>query len=185
MKKLIATAISLVVFAAAIGGGLFAFGNSSAEAKEGPQNFVVVLRGTANSVVPGGTVHCFTVDLVDPATGRVIGDGTDCLDLASNVDIGDDGGFEVTNITTFNLPGGTLVVESRSTVQPSGPGSPGITHITGALPAAGTNQITSGTGRFQDAEGRVTINGAVDLSGFGGVAGDPVTFDCIFVIDLN
>lgn len=186
-NKIISAALVLAVAAGFIGGALFVLDGSNAEAREGPKNLVVILQGAtpAETGAAFGDVFCFTVDLVDPSTGHRIGDGVDCLDTSTIVPIGTEGGFEITNTTTFNLPGGTIVSESLTTVQPSGPGSVGVTHVTGAIPAEGSNQILSGTGRFANAEGRVTINGAVDMSGFGFGAGDPIGFDCVFIINLD
>lgn len=188
MKKLIATAISLVVLAAAIGGGLFAFGNSSAEAKEGPKDFVVKLAGTANGVtriINTVTYECYDVQVFDPSTGKVIGPGTDCLELGSIVPIPDGPGFAITNLTFFDLPGGTLVTLGRTAIQPVVPGSTGAaTHITGETNVEDNIVQAMGTGRFAGATGNTVLKGAVDLSSFGG-PGTPITFDCLFVIHVN
>ena len=71
---------------------------------------------------------------------------------------------------------------ARTTVQPVTHGSPGITHITGAIPGPDSQDILHGTKRFAGATGRVRLSGAVDLSLS---AEDVVTFDCLFVIDLD
>ena len=122
MKKLTTIVLSLAVIAGIVGVTYLMFGNSDAEAREGPQNFVVALQGTASGVETSPGVFCFEVDMVDPSTGRVIGVGTDCLDTGSIDFMGDDGdffgGFSIINTTTFNLSGGAIVSESRTKVDP-------------------------------------------------------------------
>jgi hypothetical protein len=50
------------------------------------------------------------------------------------------------------------------------------------VPNPGANSIIGGTGRFQNATGSVRLSGAVNLSELGdGV----ITFDCVFVINLD
>ena len=126
-------------------------------------NLVLVISGTNEGEMRdifGTMMNCFDVDLLDPVSGESVGSGTDCLDGASITPIGDDGGFEINNTQFFHLDDGTIVTSLRTTVQPAGPSSPDVTHFTGAMPAPGEpNQIISGTGDFEDAEGRVSLNG--------------------------
>lgn len=152
-------------------------------------NVIVALKGTAigemRPVAVGAQgddaqALCFDLDLIDLKTGRKIGTATDCL---SNIQpVGE--GIALVGRTIFNFPGGTLVSRGLTTVQPTTHGSPTVTHITGAIPTAGENSILSGTGRFKNAAGSVRLSGAVKM--------DPladgrlkITFDCIFVIDLE
>ena len=124
------------------------------------------------------------LDVVNVNTGEVIGKGDDCL---SQVADGSNGGVILTGTTFFNLPEGQLVSRGRTTVQPSNEiaaGSP-YTHITGAIPAPGTNQVVSGTGDFSGSSGTVSLSGTVDLSNFAANPGDPVGFDCLFAINLK
>ncbi len=153
----------------------------------GGNDIVVVLKGTAvgeMTAIPAtdaGTEEalCFTVDLVDPATGDVIGEGTDCL-----ADIEGDGatGMQLTDITTFNFPEGTLVTQGRVTVQPVLDGSVDYTHITGAIPAAGEESVLSGTGVFEGTSGQVRLSGAVDMSEL--ESDKKITFNCVFIISV-
>lgn len=154
----------------------------------GGDDIVVVLRGTAvgeMTAIPAtdaGTEEalCFSVDLIDVASGDVIGDATDCL-----ADIEGDGatGMQLTNITTFNFPDGTLVAQGRVTIQPVLDGSEGFTHITGAIPAAGEESVVSGTGVFEGASGQVRLSGAVDMSQL--ESDTQLTLECIFVISVS
>ncbi len=153
----------------------------------GGNDIVVVLKGTAVGVMTAipatdaGTEEalCFTVDLVNPATGDVIGEATDCL-----ADIEGDGatGMQLTDITTFNFPEGTLVTQGRVTVQPVLDGSVDYTHITGAIPAAGEESVLSGTGVFEGVSGQVRLSGAVDMSEL--ESDTKITFDCVFIISV-
>ena len=121
----------------------------SAHAKRGKGTAIVLnLHGTGQAYP--GTVpdidgdgedepaDCFDVDLINLETGKVVGGGTDCL---ANVNPGVNGGLEVVGTTYFHLPEGTLISRGLTTVQPVNHGSPGYTHITGAMP--------SGTGLWQ------------------------------------
>ncbi len=150
-------------------------------------NLVLVISGTNEGEMRdifGTMMNCFDVDLLDPVSGESVGSGTDCLDGASVTPIGDAGGFEINNVQFFHLDDGTIVTGLRTTVQPAGPGSPDLTHFTGAMPAPGEpNQIIAGTGDFEDAEGRVLLNGGVNLSLLG--SDNIVTFDCVFRIELR
>ena len=163
----------------------FAWTGASAANEGGRRNIVVALTGMAAAVprnFDGVDYLCFDVDLINPGTKRKIGFGTDCLELGSIVPIGDDGGFGINNLTFFDLPGGTVVSLSRTTIQPVEDPSHGPTHITGEV--ASDNNILPhlSTGRFENATGNTRLSGQVDMSLFGdGI----ITFDCIFVIDID
>ena len=147
---------------------------------------VVRLVGTAEAEIqdlsdltdaPGADeALCFDLVMEDARTGKVIGTATDCL---INVqEVGD--GLSLTAITIFNFPGGTLINEGQTTVQPTTIGSNPVTHITGAIPDPGVNTFVGGTGRFANATGSVRLSGAVNLSDVGdGI----ISFDCLFVVD--
>ena len=147
---------------------------------------VVELRGTdlgEMRMIGGVMMNCFDIDLVDVATGEVIGTGTDCLDLAS-ISGGDPmkgEGFAVSNTTIFNFPHGTLTTQNRTTVQPVVEGSPGRTHITGDL--AGQANVQSGTGQLSGVTGIARLHGAVDMSRF--FTDNIASFNCLFVLDLD
>lgn len=125
---------------------------------------------------------CFDGDLIDLATGRVIGTATDCLaDIGGNpVD-----GLDLVGTTTFYLPGGTITSRGNTSVQPitTDPAGTPITHVTGAIPNDGDNGIIGGTGRFAGASGTVRLSGAVNLSRLD--SHGEITFDCLFTISLD
>ncbi len=178
MKKLML--VLLLVFAFPL------YGGSIVQAQAIPKNVVVVFTGTATGEfrdIGGITMDCFDVDITDPVSGRILGTGTDCLDLNSIAPIGDDGGFTINNTQFFHLPRGTIVTAVVTTIQPAGVGSPGVTHITGAVSADGENQVINGDRRYRNAQGRVRLNGGVDMTFFGG--SNIITFDCVFRIDFD
>jgi hypothetical protein len=124
---------------------------------------------------------CFDGTLIDVATGHVIGTASDCL---ADISGSPEDGMSLVGTTIFNLPGGTLVSRGLTTVQPiltPSAGTP-ITHITGAIPNPGDNSIIGGTGRYAGATGAVRLNGAVNLSN---LENGQITFDCLFVIELD
>lgn len=151
---------------------------------------VVALRGTdtgemRTSPVPGETKEllCFDVDLIDLKTGKVIGTGSDCLEVLG---MDECGGLRVIGTTVFNLPQGILISRGLTTVQPTTHGSVGRTHITGSIPEAGDNSILHGTRKFQEASGPVRLSGAVTMQPDVPSAGDlTISFDCLFVIELD
>jgi hypothetical protein len=125
---------------------------------------------------------CWDVDLVDAKTNRVIGTATEC---AADVDL-DGTGPKPVATTTFRFPQGTLVQRGKMSAQPvlwqpaNNPDvDSNVTFITGAFPAAGVNNILSGTGRFAGAQGRVRLSGAFTADDAG-----KATLNCIFIIDL-
>ena len=175
--------IVLIPLMAAV--ALFAWTGAIAGGREGPKNFVVALQGTAGAVprnIMGVDYACFDVDLIDPATGRIIGPGTDCLNPNSMAPIGADGGFGINNLTFFYLPGGTVVSLGRTTVQPVEDSSHGWTHITGEVDPIDNIITDLSTGRFKNATGNTRLSGNVDLSLFGNGI---ITFDCLYVVDID
>jgi hypothetical protein len=127
-----------------------------------------------------GDPLCFDLDLIDAKTGNVIGTASDCLSaIKSSVT---DNGIMLTGTTFFFFPGGTLVSQGKTTVQPVLHGTPDFTHITGAVPSPDADSVIYGDGKFKNASGPVRLSGAVNLSKL-----DPdgkITFDCVFIINI-
>ena len=123
---------------------------------------------------------CFDVNLIDAKTGRTIGWAADCLsDINSSIT---DNGLMLTGTTFFFFPGGTLISQGLTTVQPVLHGSSDFTHITGAVPSPSDNGVIYGDGKFKNASGPVRLSGAVNLSLLG--SDGLITFDCVFIIDI-
>jgi len=122
---------------------------------------------------------CFDLDLVDVKTGKVIGTASDCLSgITPSLT---DNGIMLTGTTFFFFPGGTLISQGLTTVQPVLHGSSDFTHITGAVPSPGDNGVIYGDGKFKNASGLVRLSGAVNLSALN--SDGLITFDCVFIID--
>jgi len=172
---------------------LILFEPSGAIAKDqgGGKRYLFNLVGTAQPTMamvpdaekPGEEMlaSCYEVDLIDMKNQRKIGTAVDCLTVQEVI-----GDFEIIRLigtTTFNLPQGSLTTQGFTTVakaqQDTESSSVGlISHITGA---AGTdNAIIGGTKKFRNATGTSRLSGLVNL----GVPGQ-ITFDCIFVINLD
>lgn len=123
---------------------------------------------------------CFDVDLVDIKTGLVIGSASDCLSDISGNPVN---GLALTGTTFFYFPGGTLVTSGLTTVQPILHGSPDFTHITGAIPQDGDDNVVYGDGKFKRVSGPARLSGTVNLSNLD--AAGEIAFDCVFVIDVG
>ncbi|MEM8528142.1 MAG: hypothetical protein AAGG68_26095 [Bacteroidota bacterium] len=129
--------------------------------------------------VEGLEGNCFDVDLYDVRSGQKIGTATDCL---SNVnEVGE--GLALTGTAIFNLPGGQILSRAATSVQPKTHGSNDKTHITGAIPNEGENNILSGDGKYADAKGSVRLSGAVDMSNV--MSDNEISFDCLFLLELE
>lgn len=132
------------------------------------------------------TALCFDVPLFNMKTGAYVGTLKDRL---ADVIPQEGGGLLATVTSTFKFtrwkhrPQFTTRVLGN--VQPFIEGSPTMTHLTGAIPSAGDNNILSGTKRFKHATGTVRESGAVNLSGFQGQVGDEVVFDLIWNIKFD
>lgn len=156
-------------------------------ANQGGQVLTLNLKGTATAYsaeIPAiegtgtTTANCFDVALHDMSTGLQVGTATDCL--ADTVE--ELGGVKLVGTTIFNFTGGaTIVSRGKTTVMPVLHGSPGFTHVTGA--GADGNGILSGTNQYANASGNVRLSGLVNLSKL--ATDGQITFDCIFVINLD
>ncbi len=166
--------------------------NAAAEGNGGGKHYVLNLIGTGymytvddvdRDGVADDPAICFDVDLINAKNQQLIGTGTDCLSDIREIGTG----LALVGTTFFHMPMGDLVVRGNTSVQPViqptvTPAGQTITHTTGA---AGTgNAVIDGTNRFAGATGTARLSGMVDLSDFAGNVGDPISFDCLFVIDL-
>ncbi len=156
----------------------------------GMDHIVIQLKGTGTARettydtdgdgVPDTTAPCFDALIYNPATGKPIGTGSDCLDVQSN----DAGNIRLTGTGFFHLEHGTLVVQGLTTVrpvlQPTTRDGVEFTHITGAN---GDGGVLYGTGRFKGATGKVRLSGQVDMSRLD--SDGQIFFDCIFIVDFN
>lgn len=185
MKKCVAMACVTTLL---LGGSVNAFASGAGN------NFVLNLIGTGpmyEDYVPDidgdgadDPAICFDVDLVDMQKGQTVGTATDCLSDVTPTGTG----LALVGTTYFNFPQGELVVRGKTTVQPAlhptvSVSGQVMTHITGA--ASPDNAVISGTRQFAGAEGTVRLSGMVDMSAFDGNAGDPISFDCLFFVDLR
>ena len=163
-------------------------GNSAFAVGKG-NNIAVRLLGTATAYpsadlfdaygVVGPASDCWDFDLVDIKTGNLIGDVTDCAATAGEV--GDVS--QLIGTTFFYFPGGTVVSQVYTTVQPVTHGSPDFTHITGAIPGLDEYNVIYGDGKFRNAEGPVRLSGAVNLSNL--FSEGEITIDCLFTLDVG
>lgn len=156
----------------------------------GKKHLVLQLRGegteemrsydTTGDGIPDTYAGCFDVELFNPANGKKVGNGTDCLDVMS---IDDDGNVSLTGTGFFHIGNSTLVVQGATTVRPvlqeTTRDGINFTHITGANSDGG---VLYGTKRFRNATGKVRLSGQVDMSRLSteGV----IYFDCIFIVDF-
>lgn len=129
---------------------------------------------------------CFKVKLVNLKNKKEIGTAVDCLSQIDGDNPG--GGIKLVGTTYFKTPHGKLVTRGETTVQPVlqetvTPSGVEMTHITGA--SSKDNSVLYSTGRFKNSKGTVRLSGMVNLTDFTGDEGSPMTFDCLFVIDLK
>ena len=167
--------------------------------QEHTEHLVLKLHGTGfmySMEVPGMEegddpmeAMCFELDVIDLKSNEIIGSGTDCM---SNVEMKEDGNVALVGTTFFYLPEGQLVARGAITVQPvpedfslvSADGHP-YSHITGSANTSDQNSIIGGTGKFENSSGRVRLSGMVDMTQFTMTEDDPITFSCLFVVDLD
>jgi hypothetical protein len=140
---------------------------------------------------------CFEAPLIDLSTMREVGVGVDCLNPAA-VDLSDSTnllatglpndlafGLQVAATTFFLLPGGNLVNQGMTSVQPFFPATGNalgsVTHITGSIPSGQLpGGVQAGTRKFASWVGaRVRLSGAVNL----GLPNGQIFFSCLFIIE--
>ena len=119
---------------------------------------------------------CWDFALIDIKTGNLIGDVTDCAEVV------DDDESKLIGTTFFYFPGGTIVSQVKTTVQPVTHEPEYFTHITGAIPELDDNNVIYGDGKFKNAEGPVRLSGAVNLRNLD--MGE-ITIDCLFTLDVG
>lgn len=160
--------------------------SSQVIANENHDNSGVVLQltGTGNEVemfLPGldEPAQCFEgIDVIDLATGSIIGEAIDCLS-----EIEQDGrGLSLLGTTIFSLPNGEFMVRGQVTVQPTfsrmiTPEGMVVTHITGAATNEGNNVI-EGSGAFERVGANARLQGMINAELMDeGI----VQFSCFFV----
>jgi hypothetical protein len=169
--------------------------NSGRHNQDAGKHMVLNLVGTATAydrTVPAidgngedEPAKCFDAAVVDADTNKVIGMGTDCFAQVAQRD----GGLAMVTTTYFNFPSGTFIVRLNTsgqallhpTVTPSGIK---MSHMSGAASKENT-LIKGGTGRFARETGTARLSGLLNMEKFDLKKGGPVTFDCLFVIDLD
>jgi len=144
-----------------------------------------------------GDFACFEAPLIDLSTGRQVGVGVDCLKPAA-VDLSDSTnllatglpadlafGLQIEATTFFLLPGGNLVNQGMTSVQPffpaTGNAMGSVTHMTGSIPSGLLpGGVQAGTRSFASWDGaRVRLSGAVNL----GLPNNQIFFSCLFIIE--
>jgi hypothetical protein len=144
-----------------------------------------------------GDFLCFEAPLIDLSTGREVGVGVDCLNPAP-VDLSDSAnllstglpndlafGLQIAATTFFLLPGGNLVNQGMTSVQPFFPATGNalgsVTHMTGSIPSGQLpGGVQAGTRKFASWVGaRVRLSGAVNL----GLPNNQIFFSCLFIIE--
>jgi hypothetical protein len=173
-----------------IGLALVIIGNTAVAAGAG-NNIAIRLVGSQESFsssavfpqygITGPESFCWDFDMVDVKTGDVIGYATDCGAIIGVVGEG----LQVLGTTIFHFPGGTIASRVYTTLQPVTHGSPQFTHLSGAVPPEGTNNVIYGDGKFQSAEGTVRFSGIGDFSQMDLMYGGVINIDCIFTLDIK
>lgn len=141
---------------------------------------------------------CFRMEMLDPASGDVIGSGVDCLvfhDVPGRVVNGNGlangrafqnlaGDFAVEAVSIFNFGGGDIIVTSGLTsVRPlldgfGDGGVPARTHVSGSIPDPSGHSIILAEGSFAGSQGSARVSGALAINSNG------LFFDCLWVLDI-
>ena len=133
--------------------------------------------------VVGPASLCWDFDMLDLKTDEKVGDVTDCAAIIGVVETDLGLGYQVIGTTFFYFPGGTVVSRVYTSAMPKTHGSPTFTHITGAVPEEGVNNVLYGDGKFQGASGRVRFSGGGDLSNLFVDGG--LSVNCIFTLEMH
>lgn len=141
---------------------------------------------------------CFKMDMFDPASGDLIGSGTDCLIFnaipgrvvngkglqngAAFENLAGDVAVQAVSIFSF-LTGDVLVTSGTTSVRPflDGFGNGGVpvrTHITGSIPDPSASSVLLATGEFEGRQGPVRVSGSLTVDDSG------IFFDCLWLADI-
>jgi hypothetical protein len=141
---------------------------------------------------------CFQMDMLDPASGSVIGFGVDCLvfhgvpgqivngnGLANGVAFQNlAGDVAVEAVSIFDFGGGNVLVTTGLTsVRPlldgfGDGGAPARTHVSGSIPDDSANSILLAAGIFAGSQGPARVSGALSITANG------LFFDCLWILDI-
>ena len=183
IRKTSILTVLLVFFSALL------FANNAAAFSAEDKNLALRLVGTGSMYqmhVPGleEQAMCFDVDVIDIKTNEMIATATDCL---SNVQPKGDG-LSILGTTFFYLPDGLITIRGKITAQPALEETvlknyQPVTHTTGASHT--DKGIIGGSGLYENSTGHARLSGLVDMSRFSANEGDLVSFDCLFIIDID
>ena len=141
---------------------------------------------------------CFRMNMLDPASGSVIGSGVDCLvfhdvpgRVANNKGLANGRAFQnlagdvaVEAVSIFNFGGGDIIVTTGLTsVRPllegfGNGGAPARTHISGSIPDPSAHSVILAEGAFAGSQGPARVSGALAIDGNG------LFFDCLCILDI-
>jgi len=133
---------------------------------------------TVKDPVNGENVEagCFTMEMFDADTGELVGTLIDCELALTELE---NGNILSRVVTTFDLDGrGTITAESQVLQEPLNEEGLFSTKFDPK-----ENNVVATTGEFEGKQGKASLDGEVDLSGFfdQGVVG----FNCVFTIVLE
>jgi hypothetical protein len=141
---------------------------------------------------------CFRMNMLDPASGSVIGSGVDCLvfhdvpgRVANNKGLANGRAFQnlagdvaVEAVSIFNFGGGDIIVTTGLTsVRPllegfGNGGAPARTHISGSIPDPSAHSVILAEGAFAGSQGPARVSGALAIDANG------LFFDCLWILDI-
>jgi hypothetical protein len=141
---------------------------------------------------------CFRMNMLDPASGSVIGSGVDCLvfhdvpgRVANNKGLANGRAFQnlagdvaVEAVSIFNFGGGDIIVTTGLTsVRPllegfGNGGAPARTHISGSIPDPSAHSVILAEGAFAGSQGPARVSGALAIDSNG------LFFDCLWILDI-